>query len=469
MTTATLYAAYSSSMDADLPTTATATSTYFTTGHFSTPQTKRGLLQFDISSIPADATINSATLKLTVSTNFLGTSHTIDIYRLRRRWLTQTNAGAAYILVSRASYNNYRQDVPSAWTTAGASDTTNDRDGTAIGSFSVTSSTSGQVSITLSASQFQEWVDGSFLNNGIILQASNETGTTLMRWLSEGNATAANRPQIVVDYTPVSRLLSDSIVAYWKMEEASGNLADASGNAHALAPTNTPTQVSGLISNAQHYVAASSQYHSNADAGVRMGNTDWTFTAWVKLTDKNEYYTVSANENGIGDETGWSLFYHKQSVLDYFVWQLYGTTGGGGDNPIMDVIGYKGGNPSAGAWVFLACRHDSVRHLAQLFVNGNNPDDTGAHNAVNGDAFMTYPGTFVATAGNFYIGGRVVNGPSPGGYMNGDIDEVGLWNRWLSNDEIATLYNSGYGSQPTFASVFRRTLNMRSASRGVTE
>jgi hypothetical protein len=32
-------------------------------------------------------------------------------------------------------------------------------------------------------------------------------------------------------------------------------------------------------------------------------------------------------------------------------------------------------------------------------------------------------------------------------YFNGGIDEVALWNRALSTQEIQTLYNSGYGNR----------------------
>jgi hypothetical protein len=32
-------------------------------------------------------------------------------------------------------------------------------------------------------------------------------------------------------------------------------------------------------------------------------------------------------------------------------------------------------------------------------------------------------------------------------YFNGNIDEVALWNRPLSTQEIKALYNSGYGNR----------------------
>lgn len=453
----TLTAIVNGYIDAKSPTIVNSGSTFFSIGQFGGTQTNRGLLLFDISSLGTDWTVNSATLNLTVSTNFLGTSHTINIYRLKRKWIQSPAGGSSYVNTNHASYNNYRQDLSSAWTTAGAGDTTNDRDATPIGSFNVTSATTGTVSITLDPTMVQGWIAGSYLNNGLLLQASDETDTTLIRWKSITDATPANRPQLVIDYTPVSHILTDNLISYWKMSEATGNnLVDSFSNGHTLIQHNSPTSVAGIIGNAQNYVTSSSQYHSNSDAPLKQGNNDWTWAGWVKLTDKLNFYTLVSNENnGIADNAGWSVFYHKQDVLDYFVFQIYGTGGSAiGSNPMSDIIGYNGGNPPTGSWIFVVARNDSVRHIAHLFINNNAPDRAGSHDGVEGDAALTYPGTMVAeSTGDFTLGGAPGSGPSPNGYLNGGIDEVGFWNRWLSNSEILSLYNSGTGLSYPFGLV----------------
>ncbi len=445
----TLTAVTNGMIDAKNPTIVNAGGNFFSTGQFGGTQTNRGLLLFDISSLGTDWTINSVTLNLTVSANFLGTSHTINIYRLKQKWVSYTSTSNDSTPIDNASYNNYRQTLSLAWATPGAGDTTNDRDAAPIGSFNVTSATTGTVSVTLDPTMVQSWVNGTYLNNGLLLQASNETDTTLMRWDTFSNSTAAYRPQLVINYTPVTRTLTDNLLAYWKMDETSGNLTDSSGNGHTLTQNNSPTSTTGILGNAQHYVSSSSQYHSNSDAVLKQGNNDWTWAGWVWLTDKTNYYTIVGNEDNryFGDVqyAGWSLFYHKVEILDNFVFQIYGNTAGGSDNPIADVVGTNCTSPTpSGAWVFLAVRNDSVRHIAHLFCNNNAPNFAGAHNSIEGGAAFTYPGTFVASTGDFTIGSLPV-GPSPNGYMNGNIDEVGFWNRWLSNSEILLLYNSGAG------------------------
>lgn len=445
MTSVTLTALANGHINANAATTVTAYNTsYFATGYFGTPQTNRGLLIFDITSIPVDATINSATLTMTVSANFLGTSHTINLYRLKRKFYGGgAGESATYRTLDLASWNNYRQTLGHAWSTAGAGDTTNDRDAAAIGSVAVTSATTS-VSITLNASLVQEWISGAMVNNGLILIADNEINTTLIRWNSIANATPSNRPRLTIDYTPVSRTLLDDLVSYWSLDDV---LTDAKGG-NTLTNNNAATFVAGVINNGSHLVEASSQWLSSSAANLKPSNSDWTWAGWVKLTDNTDYRCIVAQRGT--DDQGWMLFYHKVSVLDYFVLQINDDGSMNGDKVVCDTIGFTGGHPATGTWIFVACRHDSVRHFGELFINGNAPDSGGSHSSAGAgeeyaacNYYSPYPGSPVASSDDYMIGRR--NNAADYYYHNGDIDEVGFWSRWLSNDEISALYNSGAG------------------------
>jgi hypothetical protein len=441
----TLYAISNSWMDANAPTTINGyDTTYFATGQFGGSQTNRGLLLFDITSIPHDAIINSVSLKITVQSNFLGTSHTINIYRLKRKWYSN-GVSTTYRTINRSSYNNYREDLTPdlAWGTAGANNTTTDRDASPIGSIAVTSATAGTKTITLDPALVQGWIDGAFVNNGLILIASDEVNTTLMRWQSLINATPGNRPQLVINYTPVKRTLLDSLIAYWTHDDV---YTDASGNGHALTAHASPTFVAGKINNASHFVAASSQWLSSSDAALKKGNSDWTWVGWVKLTDNTDYHVI-AGQSEVGLDGGWKIFYHKVDILDYFVLQIYddGTESGVDDHVICDTIAYTSGHPATGTWIFIACRHDSVRNFGQIFINSSVPDSGGTHWTSGeygySNYYAPYPGTPLTSTEDFTLGR--VNADSQ--FHNGDIDESGFWNRCLSDAEIASLYNSGTG------------------------
>lgn len=430
MATLTLQPVVQGYINGDDPTTINVGSTLLATGHFSTPQTNRTLLEFDISSLGSDWTVNSATLKLTVQANFLGTSHTLNVYRLKRRW--------RFGNVNEATWNRYRDDLTQSWGTAGASNTTSDRDATAVGTLSVTSATSGQVSITLTTALIQAWIDGSFENFGLILVASDESSTTLMRWEPSGATNAADRPQLVIDYTPVSHALTDNVLAYHNHD--GGVYTDATGNGHTLTANNSPTSVTGKLATATHFVAASDQSLSNNDSALKLGNVDWTWWGWVYLTDNADFYTVVAMDDLLVGSGGFKLFYHKVSVLDYFVAQLY-SNDTAGDPVLSDVIGYNGGNPSTGAWHFIAVRHDSVRRWLHLFIDNAAPNSAGSHaeGQSGTSAYGPYPSSPApsATTAPYRLGRSSTSGSTQP--LNGNLDETGFASRWFSNDEIAAL------------------------------
>jgi len=55
------------------------------------------------------------------------------------------------------------------------------------------------------------------------------------------------------------------------------------------------------------------------------------------------------------------------------------------------------------------------------------------------------------SAGNFTLG-AIYSGGTPEGFFDGMIDEVGVWSRLLTSDEVTTLYNAGAGLSYPFSS-----------------
>jgi hypothetical protein len=432
MPTVTLYPIADGSMDQDSPTTVGATGSFIATGFFSTPQTNRGLVEFDISGIPLDATINSAELKLTVDSNFLGTSHTLNIYRVRRNWRRTSGAPVA----NTASWNNYHQGLGLAWSTAGAGHTTNDRDSATIGTLAVTAATSGTQTITLGASQVEEWIDGTFPCFGVLLQATVESGSnTLMRWKPKSDATPANRPQLIIDYTAPSHAITEDLLCYHTLDDTSGT--DASGSGHTLTLTNSPTSVTGKLANAMHFVAASSQYASNNDAALKLGDVDWTWCGWVKLTNKTDIYAAVANGEDTAPSGGFKFFYHDVDILDFWVAQLFSADAA--DDPVIsDVVAINAGSPTAGVWEFR-----NWFHIISNRSGSWTEDSAGGHwESVNYGPYdpTTVHGASTAPSDPYTLGRGRSSGVQE--HMNGDIDEVGFWGRWLSLTEIQFVHDA---------------------------
>jgi hypothetical protein len=160
---------------------------------FNSPNLYRSLVKFDISSIPAGSTINSATLTIWTAADFSDKTGTIEVYRIRRAWVD-----------TQATWNVYT--TGNNWTTAGCDDTTNDREAANIGSASTPGSTAAdtQQDVTLTAAKIQEMISGgTFTNNGFLLRQSNEADWNNGHDYRSTNyvADSTKRPKLVIDYT----------------------------------------------------------------------------------------------------------------------------------------------------------------------------------------------------------------------------------------------------------------------------
>ena len=144
------------------------------------------------------------------------------------------------------------------------------------------------------------------------------------------------------------------------------------------------------------------------------GNGSRTVTAWVRPTNNNN--TWSMVQFGTGDCTGkmWGLGRRNGKL---------GLWGGCKDWTSNLSI------PS-NEWSFVVLRYNGTK--VRAYVNGTWDETT-----LNG---------FNTQISDLFIGGETTNnGSSFRSYFTGDIDEVAIWNKALSNAEILALYNGGTG------------------------
>lgn len=145
---------------------------------YRTGRTQRPLAQFDLSSIPANATVNSASMQFYVTAT--NANLTANVYRLTNSW---TETGATW----------NRRDGTNYWTTLGG-----DYDsGTLIGSF--VPNMAGYHGITGGnlISLVQNWINGTTPNYGVILNGTATSNQTA----GFSSREAANDPQLTVNYT----------------------------------------------------------------------------------------------------------------------------------------------------------------------------------------------------------------------------------------------------------------------------
>jgi len=138
------------------------------------------LVKFDLSSIPSFVILSTS--------ESAGNARSMSVYRCLRAW---TEGGA--------TWNKY--DGANNWGTAGARNTSTDRESSSIGSISLSATeANGEKTISLDASKIQEIVSGSFTNNGFICDMPAAQVNDQHIFASSDNATAGYRPKLVVEY-----------------------------------------------------------------------------------------------------------------------------------------------------------------------------------------------------------------------------------------------------------------------------
>lgn len=144
---------------------------------------ERTLLRFDLSAIPATATILDARLRVTIITTAAGS---ISVHPLLEAWAEGNLDGTAGV----ANYTSRLAGLP--WTTPGAGPGSS---GDALGTFD--SSAAGAVTVVLPTAIVAGWITAA--NDGLVLVSSSDDRTELA---SSEAAPASARPLLFVTYVP---------------------------------------------------------------------------------------------------------------------------------------------------------------------------------------------------------------------------------------------------------------------------
>lgn len=214
--------------------------------------------------------------------------------------------------------------------------------------------------------------------------------------------------------------LTDGLIGYWKMDD---NSNDALGSRNGS--DTSMTYSTGKINNAGVFNGSSS--------AVTIANhtslfpTSLTVSLWINFTtvQQNKHIFTLQNAND-SPYLGFSIFV-EDSANGKKIWSATRSTSFGW---VASTNNLNDGN-----WHHVVVTFDSGTHT--MWVDGTqNSQNTGK--------------TLVWDTGANLMFGKFYN--YAGGYYNGKLDEVGYWNRALTSDEIATLYNSGSGTAYPFGS-----------------
>jgi len=216
--------------------------------------------------------------------------------------------------------------------------------------------------------------------------------------------------------------LTDNLISYWKLDEASGNALDAHGS-NDLTDTNTVGSATGIINNGRDFEDTNSEYFTIADnASLSTGDIDFTVQAWIKPESLvgNLTYVMSKGKVGqVGSEYALHINFS--------------------DTPAFQVVSGVpsaatatwGSALSAGTLYHLLAWHDASANQVGITVNDGTPVTASFS---DGSQDGTKP---------FRIG--LDSETTASSYFDGVIDECAFWKRMLTAGERTQLYNSGSG------------------------
>jgi hypothetical protein len=222
--------------------------------------------------------------------------------------------------------------------------------------------------------------------------------------------------------------LDSGLVGYWKFDDGRGStVADSSGNGNNGTVVNNGTWTTDVpstiaIDDAGAMVFdGTSQYVTIGTPAVLNFAGQITLAAWVKVSATDDLRNII--DHGDSDSPNRDTFLRVGSG-SYRVGTWY--------NPTDTYASYAIPGGDIGAWVHLVGVNDGTTW--RLYRNGVEVA-TQAGSA----------GAYTATAA-WRIGAQ---GSSASRFFSGSIDDVRIYNRGLSANEVAALYNYGYTSGST--------------------
>jgi Concanavalin A-like lectin/glucanases superfamily len=303
--------------------------------------------------------------------------------------------------------------------------------GTFTGDSGATSSITVGGNFALSAGTFTSTagrleVAGTFSQTGGTFAPSSGTvalSSTSSRTLAAGTFGALR----IEDFT------ENNLVGYWKADAGQGtSVRDYSGNGHTGSLVSAPTWVtSGLTTAidfqnlaALHFRGAGSGLNDYADLGATATNTASAFSAcaWARFTALTGNHTVVAI-----DGTNISGFFLKRDSSAPFSFQMHSADNTSG------TLYYATGTttPTTATWYHLCGTFDGTN--ARLYVNG-------ALEATSATVAATW-----TAAGHTMIGSGLWSAARTD-FVNGDIDDVRIYNTALTAAQVSELAAGRYAN-----------------------
>lgn len=219
--------------------------------------------------------------------------------------------------------------------------------------------------------------------------------------------------------------LLDSLISYWKFDEASGNALDANSTNDLTENGTVGTDASGIINSARDSFSASNYFsHANSSDFQIGGGTSFSWSGWFKQDGSggsNQVVFCKRTTNGVGASLVYML--RIDSGVPIFYWGVGST---------FNSVSW-GSTVSTGSWHFFTLGHDDGGSSAWISVDGGTRQTAGTSGSITwDDAAETNP---------FQVGASS-DGSEP---FSGSIDELAFWKKAITASDDTTLFGGGSG------------------------
>lgn len=234
-------------------------------------------------------------------------------------------------------------------------------------------------------------------------------------WIIKSNGVWTNEWAVWQSF-PIS---VDELMLYYNLNETSGAILDLSGNSRNGIEYNVINNADGIVEKALKFNETSSQY-INTTWGKDVDFDDSiSFVFWINSTDLDGASCIVGTEN---EFTCIGLTNQKKMTFDI-------NSISGSSTITMDI------NITTNKWNLVVGTYDG-NEMVLYFKNETNTYSK-TQGGLSGD---------LTIAGNFRVGkDRGYDTTGIRGF-NGTIDEISIWNRSLSENEVNLLWNNGIGA-----------------------
>lgn len=227
--------------------------------------------------------------------------------------------------------------------------------------------------------------------------------------------------------TPIP--LTNGLISCWEFDETSGTTAyDSHGSNDLTHGGSVQVNQTGKIGKA---ININTDVSTRTSASAFAGLTYCTVSAWTYFTGNltvDRFYTLYAKQHTFYASPYWQFgCWIRGGAYDY-----YGLSVGNSITNSVETSSVS--SVISNAWVHLIMDWDTVSGTMHIYIN--NVNDTIAGNNLTGT--MGTAATPLKIGDDNDLHANILP-------WVGYIDQIAVWNRILSSDERAELYNSGSG------------------------